>query len=79
MHGLAIPMDQGHDAGHRTGIDMRLHGRRPNVHFGEYEIPTHASPAQILEIFEQGRVVLEQLTVVEGSTFADCGERVRDS
>jgi len=50
---------------------LRLHGRRPNVHFGEYEIPPHASPAQILEMFEQGRVVLEQLTVVEGSTFAD--------
>jgi len=36
-----------------------------------YEIPARASPAQILEMFEQGRVVLEQLTVVEGSTFAD--------
>jgi UPF0755 protein len=36
-----------------------------------YEIPAQASPAQILEMFEQGRVVLEQLTVVEGSTFAE--------
>jgi UPF0755 protein len=50
---------------------LRVHGRRPNVHFGMYEIPAQASPAQILEMFEQGRVVLEQLTVVEGSTFAD--------
>src|SRR5580704_3892159 len=50
---------------------LRLHGRRPNVHFGMYEIPAQASPAQILEMFEQGRVVLEQLTVVEGSTFAE--------
>ena len=50
---------------------IRLHGLRPNVHFGEYEIPAHASPAGILEMFEQGRVVLEQVTVVEGSTFAD--------
>jgi UPF0755 protein len=50
---------------------LRLRGQRPNVHFGMYEIPAHASPAQILEMFEQGRVVLEQLTVVEGSTFAD--------
>ena len=50
---------------------LRLHGRRPNVHFGEYEIPAHASPAEILDMFEQGRVVLEQVTVVEGSTFAE--------
>jgi UPF0755 protein len=50
---------------------LRLHGLRPNVHFGEYEIPAHASPAQILDMFEQGRVVLEQVTVVEGSTFAE--------
>lgn len=50
---------------------LRVHGRRPNVHFGMYEIPAQASPAQILEMFEQGRVVLEQLTVVEGSTFAE--------
>jgi UPF0755 protein len=50
---------------------LRLRGLRPNVHFGMYEIPARASPAEILEMFEQGRVVLEQLTVVEGSTFAD--------
>jgi UPF0755 protein len=54
-----------------TVLYLRLRGHRPNVHFGMYEIPAHASPAQILEMFEQGRVVLEQLTVVEGSTFAD--------
>ena len=50
---------------------LHVHGRHPNVHFGMYEIPARASAAQILEMFEQGRVVLEQLTVVEGSTFAD--------
>jgi UPF0755 protein len=52
-------------------IYLRVHSLRPNVHFGMYEIPAKASPAQILEMFEQGRVVLEQLTVVEGSTFAE--------
>jgi UPF0755 protein len=52
-------------------IYLRVRGQRPNVHFGMYEIPAQASPAQILEMFEQGRVVLEQLTVVEGSTFAE--------
>jgi peptidoglycan lytic transglycosylase G len=50
---------------------LRLHGRRPKVLAGMYEIPPRASAAQILELFEQGRVVLEQLTIVEGSTFAD--------
>ncbi len=50
---------------------LRLQGRRPKVLAGMYEIPPRASPAQILELFEQGRVILEQLTVVEGSTFAD--------
>jgi UPF0755 protein len=50
---------------------LRVHGRRPKVLAGMYEIPPHASAAQILELFEQGKVILEQLTVVEGSTFAD--------
>lgn len=50
---------------------LRLQGRRPRVLAGMYEIPPRASAEQILELFEQGRVVLEQLTVVEGSTFAD--------
>jgi UPF0755 protein len=50
---------------------LRLQGRRPKVLAGMYEIPPQASAAQILELFEQGRVVLEQLTIVEGSTFAD--------
>jgi len=54
-----------------TALYLRLRSHRPNVHFGTYEIPARASPAQIIEMFEQGRVVLEQLTVVEGSTFAD--------
>jgi len=50
---------------------LRVHGRRPRIQAGMYEIPARASPAQIIELFEQGRVVLEQLTVTEGSTFAD--------
>ena len=50
---------------------LRLRGARPRVQAGTYEIPAHASPAEILELFEQGKVVLEQLTVVEGATFAD--------
>jgi UPF0755 protein len=50
---------------------LRLHRSRPRVQTGTYEIPAHASPAQILALFEQGKVILEQLTVVEGATLAD--------
>lgn len=50
---------------------LRLHALQPRVQSGSYEVPPHASPAQILELFEQGKVILEQLTVVEGATFAD--------
>jgi UPF0755 protein len=50
---------------------LRLHGRSPRMQSGEYELPPHASPAQILTLFEEGRVILEQVTVVEGATFAD--------
>lgn len=55
----------------RTEIYLRLHRAHPRIKAGRYEIPAHASPAQIVQLFEQGAVVLEQLTVVEGSTFAD--------
>jgi len=50
---------------------LRLRGRRPRVQSGAYELPVHASPAQILALFEEGKVILEQVTVVEGATFAD--------
>ncbi len=50
---------------------MRLAGLRPRIEIGTYEIPAGASPAEIVSMFDQGRVVLQQLTVVEGSTFAE--------
>jgi UPF0755 protein len=50
---------------------LRLLGERPSVQAGTYEIPAHASPEQIITLLEEGKVLLEQLTVVEGSTFAD--------
>jgi UPF0755 protein len=50
---------------------LRLNRLHPRVQAGTYEIPSRASPAQILDMFEQGRVILEQLTLVEGATFAD--------
>jgi UPF0755 protein len=52
-------------------IARHVNGHQPRIQTGLYEIPAGASPAQILELFDQGRVVLEQLTVIEGSRFAD--------
>lgn len=50
---------------------LRLHHRIPRIEIGTYEVPAHASPADIIRMFEQGRVVLDQITVVEGARFAD--------
>jgi UPF0755 protein len=50
---------------------LRAHQLRPNIKAGTYEFPPHSSPAQVFQMLEQGNVVLEQLTVVEGSTFAE--------
>jgi len=50
---------------------LRLQRRKPRMQSGAYELPAHASPAQILALFEEGKVILEQVTVVEGATFAD--------
>ena len=55
----------------RTEYYLRLHGRSPKVKAGEYEVAAGASAAEVLLMLEEGRVVLEQLTIVEGSTFAD--------
>ena len=52
-------------------IARHISGHQPRIQVGMYEIPAGASPAQILELFDQGRVVLEQLTIIEGSRFAD--------
>jgi UPF0755 protein len=42
----------------------------PAVHRGKYLIVSGADPLSILEQLEQGRVILEQFTIVEGWTFA---------
>ncbi len=52
-------------------LNSRLTRHAPRIQVGLYEIPARASPAQIFELFEQGRVVLEQLTIIEGSRFSD--------
>jgi UPF0755 protein len=50
---------------------LRLHHRIPRIEIGTYEVPAQASPADIILMFDQGRVMLDQMTVVEGATFAD--------
>jgi peptidoglycan lytic transglycosylase G len=52
-------------------IASHLHNHQPRIQAGMYEIPAGASPAQIMDSLDQGRVVLEQLTIIEGSRFAD--------
>ncbi len=54
-----------------TELYLRLHGRHFSIKAGEYEVPAHASAAEVVTLIAEGRVVLEQLTVVEGATFAD--------
>ena len=50
---------------------LRLHRSVPRIEIGTYEVPAYASPADIVHMFEQGRVVLDQITVIEGATFAE--------
>jgi UPF0755 protein len=49
---------------------LRLHGRHLTIKAGTYEIPARASAAAIVDLLQEGRVILEALTIVEGSTFA---------
>lgn len=50
---------------------LRLRGAHPRMQAGVYEIPPRASPEDIIALFEEGKVVLDQITVVEGATFAE--------
>ncbi len=55
---------------------LRMHGERLTIKAGTYEIGARASPADIIELLREGRVVLVALTVVEGSTFAQLREEL---
>jgi len=48
---------------------LRLHRLRPRAQAGNYELAPHSSARAVLEQLEAGRVVLEQLTIVEGWNF----------
>jgi UPF0755 protein len=58
-------------------IGLRIRGW-PSVKTGRYEIPALASPRDILRQLEEGRVVLETLTVIEGWTFAEMRRAVEE-
>lgn len=49
---------------------LRLHGRNPRVQAGTYEVAPHSSARAVLEQFAAGRVLLVQLTIVEGWSFS---------
>ncbi|HEY3785919.1 MAG TPA: endolytic transglycosylase MltG [Steroidobacteraceae bacterium] len=52
-------------------LSRRITGHQLRIQAGMYEIPAGASAAQILALFDQGKVVLEQITVIEGTIFTD--------
>jgi UPF0755 protein len=62
-----------------TLLYMRVQGLNPRIKIGTYEFPAQASPAQIIEQLQEGRVVLEQMTIIEGSTFAEFRRALDDS
>jgi len=49
----------------------RAFDRSPRVKVGRYEIPARASAQQVLRQLDEGRVMLETLTVIEGTRYAD--------
>lgn len=55
---------------------LRMHGEHLTIKAGTYEIPAGASPANIIELLREGRVVLEALTIIEGSTFTQLREEL---
>ncbi|HTV77384.1 MAG TPA: endolytic transglycosylase MltG [Steroidobacteraceae bacterium] len=54
-----------------TQLYLRLTGRRLLIKAGDYEVEAHASASDVVEMLEAGRVILEQLTVIEGTRFSD--------
>jgi UPF0755 protein len=53
-----------------VSLYLRLSNHQPRVQAGTYELAARATPADILDQFASGRVLLTQLTVVEGWEFA---------
>lgn len=58
---------------HARAVEWYLRLRREPLapKAGNYDLPAQASPREIVDLLHAGRVVLEQLTIVEGWTVAD--------
>jgi len=52
----------------------RLSGKARRLRAGEYRIPPHSKPLQILRILEKGEVIRHQLTIPEGMTVRQIAE-----
>ena len=77
VRGVLADLDSLGAIADRRSVEIRLRVRGwPQIRTGRYEIPAQATPEQILEQLESGRVVLETLTVIEGWTFADMRQAV---
>lgn len=73
LHGILMRLQQQGALRHPREVAwyLRLHGLHPRAQAGHYEIIAHASAREVLDELVAGRVILEQLTVVEGWRFAD--------
>jgi len=58
---------------------VRIAGRSPRVKVGRYEIPAAASVRDILVQLDEGRVLLESITIVEGVRYADLRRLLADA
>jgi len=59
-----------------TEIYLRLERKSLNVKAGEYDIPAHASAQAVIALLASGHVVLDQLTIIEGTRFSDFRRRL---
>jgi UPF0755 protein len=54
-----------------TELYLRAHRQMFALKAGRYEVEPNATALDVIALLRSGKVVLEQLTVIEGSTFAD--------
>jgi UPF0755 protein len=73
LRGILTDLEQRGALRHARLVELYLRASRqvPRVQAGTYEIAAHASARAVIEQLAAGRVVLEQLTVIEGWSFAE--------
>jgi UPF0755 protein len=55
----------------------RLEGKASRIRAGEYAVPPGTTPAGLLDLLVEGRVILHPITLVEGWTFVQALETIR--